>query len=161
MGFLSLIPIKDWLYAGAIVVLLIAFAGFTHHERVVGEQKIEAADAKLAAAQVKHDMDVQNAAAGAAKDAVDEYKATLLKPVDVPVTLSRIVCYAPAPAGGAVPGVAGASGGSDGAPALPTEAGQGFDPASAVLTDGRDADAQITLLQELIRSYQAAGVVAK
>lgn len=41
-----MIPIRLYLEIAAAIVLCAAFALFVHHERVVGEQKIEASDAK-------------------------------------------------------------------------------------------------------------------
>lgn len=40
---MNLIPLKDWLYIGAIVALLAGFGLFVHHERQIGAQKVEAA----------------------------------------------------------------------------------------------------------------------
>jgi hypothetical protein len=53
MGFLSLIPIKDWIYVGIIAALLAGFAVFVHHERALGAQRIEAADAAATAKTLK------------------------------------------------------------------------------------------------------------
>ena len=43
MNPLALLPIRDWLYVGAIVSLLIAFGIYTHHERSVGAAREVAA----------------------------------------------------------------------------------------------------------------------
>lgn len=57
MGFLSLVPIKDWLYVGAIVALLIGFGVFVHHERSLGAaaevRVVQEASAKVQAAAAK------------------------------------------------------------------------------------------------------------
>lgn len=44
-----LAPYEPYLWAGLAVVLVIGFGVFVHHERVIGEQKIIAADAKAEA----------------------------------------------------------------------------------------------------------------
>lgn len=45
LAFLRLVPLKDWLYAGIIALLLIAFGAYTKHERSVGAARILSADA--------------------------------------------------------------------------------------------------------------------
>lgn len=67
---LSLIPIKDWIYLGAILALLAGFGVFVHHERTVGaaheiaalqqsSQKLQAAaDAKVAQLTAQHTADI-------------------------------------------------------------------------------------------------------
>jgi len=89
MPFLSLIPIKDWIYLGAIVALLSVFGWYTVHERHIGAQHeleaVQKASAKtqaeaqaqideldksytatLAAVQEKQDEQLKTAAATAA-----------------------------------------------------------------------------------------------
>jgi hypothetical protein len=44
MGFLSLIPFRDWLYIGAIVALIAGGVWYTAHERAIGRAQIEQAD---------------------------------------------------------------------------------------------------------------------
>ena len=43
MGFLALIPAKDWLYGAIITALLISFGVYTAHERDIGKAKEAAA----------------------------------------------------------------------------------------------------------------------
>lgn len=45
LAFLKLVPLKDWLYAGVIALLLIVFGAYTKHERSVGAARILSADA--------------------------------------------------------------------------------------------------------------------
>jgi hypothetical protein len=159
MGFLSLIPIKDWAYLGGIAALLIAFGVFTVHERHMGAAKIAAADAALVEAQKVHTQEVENAASGKVAQALADYKASELKPVVIPRSLSHLVCVAPR--SGPVPGNGGSAPGSDGASHVPAESDVPFDPAPAILRDGSDADAQVKLLQDYIRACQSQGLCAK
>lgn len=157
LALLSSIPLKDWLYGGVIAVLLAGFGWYTYHERGIGEQKIEAANAKAVAVQAKHDTDVEAAASAAQTKATEAYNEALAA---LPDTAPSIVCRA-APAAAPVPSAQSTASGSDGAAVIPEESSVPFDPAPAILRVGQQADAQVTLLQALIRSYQAAGVVAK
>ena len=54
LALLSKISSKDWLYGGLIAALLIAFAWYSHHERVIGAQQevtvVAAAEKKQQAA---------------------------------------------------------------------------------------------------------------
>ena len=158
-ALLKLIPLKDWLYGGAIVALLLGFGLYTIHERHVGEAKITAQDAALAAAQVVHNQEVQNAAQKLTDKALSDYQDRELQPVHVPVTLTHLVCNTtganPVPDHGSAPGP------GNGASGVPAASGQPFDPAEQLLEDGRDADSQITLLQDYIRACQAKGLCAK
>jgi hypothetical protein len=168
LALLKLVPIKDWIYAGIIVALLAAFGWYTAHERGIGEKKIEAADAKVAAAQIVHNEEVENGVKSKLADALEKYELAPVVPTAAP--LPRVVCHATG--GGVVPGGRSAGSGSDGAgasvPAPATAADAGFDPAPAVSEDGLDGDkeilrlkAKVVLLQETVQAYQAAGLVAK
>lgn len=169
MGLLSLIPFRDWCYLAAIIALLVGFGIFVHHERFIGEQKILAADAKTVAIQTKHDEDVQNAAKTASQEALAAYVAAHAVPTLPP---AHLVCRRPASNSGAMSGDGGSAKGSDAnntaAPVSTGTSEQGFDPGPGVSAVAADADEEIfelrrqnTLLQALIRSYQAAGVVAR
>lgn len=157
-ALLGLIPLKDWIYTGLIVALIIGAGVAVKHERDVGAAKVVAADAKVVAVQQKHDLDVQAAASAASQKAMETYNAQLtaaLQPVP------SLVCYRAAPSRRAVPAPASSAGSSSEITDVPEATGPSFNPAERILAVGRQADAQVTLLQSLIRSYQAAGVVAK
>lgn len=150
----KLIPFRDWVYLGAFVALLIAFGVYTHHERVIGEQKVEAVDAKLAAAQVQLNKKVEANAQSDIKSSVAQYNASVSAPIaSVPV----LVCRSAASGSDTVRGHAGATGASNGAARVPAESTVPFNPAPAVINDARDADAQVTLLQSYVRACQKAG----
>jgi hypothetical protein len=78
--------IRLYLEIAAVVVLLVAFGLYTAHERHVGQQTIEASDAKataavkaLADAQTKHEQELANQAEQAAaheQKTVDNYNLT-------------------------------------------------------------------------------------
>lgn len=156
LALLKLVPLKDWLYCGAILVLLAGFVTYTVHERHIGEQKIEAADAKVVAAQTAANKASEEKANASIAESVQEFNAAVAAPtLPVPQLLCR-----PASGGGAVPSRAPAPGPSDDTSVGPEATGPSFDPSERVLAVGRDADAQIVLLQNYIRALQAQGVVS-
>lgn len=150
----KLIPIRDWIYLGVFVALIGAFAYYTHHERVVGEQKIVAADAIAVKKQAAAVAKVESNASVAISSALSAYNAQRAAPL---AAVPHLVCRA-ARSGGNVPGHAGTSGSGHDQTAVPAESTVPFDPAPAVVSDARDADAQITLLQAYIQSCQKAGI---
>ena len=159
-ALLALVPLKDWIYAGVIAALLAGFGWYTVHERHAGEQKVEAADAKAVAAQTKANAEKESYAQSQIAKALADYKASVAAPVAGPVP--QLVCRNAARGSGNVPNNAGASGGSNDGSAVPEPSdGPPFDPAPAVIADGRDADAQIALLQKYIATCQAAGLCQK
>lgn len=139
------LPLKDWLYGGAIIVLLIAFGLYTSHERGIGEAKIKAQDAALAAAAKQHNLDVQALADKKTAGNGDTYVATTHAAIpDSP----HVVCNRPA-AAHVVPEAASNTGVPDAtahsAAATPVDIGPPID------TAGRNADALITALQNQVR----------
>lgn len=131
--------------AGVIVLLFLAWV---FHE---GEKRIEAADAKVVAAQVVHNEEVQRQAAIAIDAAEARYRTAFVTAPVAPVHVS--VCKPARPR--AVPGPAAAPGGPDAAADVPSAVGQESDdigPDTDHLFD--QADAQIEGLQAVIRSYQ-------
>jgi hypothetical protein len=156
---LAMITLKDYVWGAIVAALLVAIGWFAWHERAI----VYAADAKVVAAKEIHDIEVEDAAKDRVADALRQFQASHSAPA---APAPAIVCTAAAPRAGAVPSHGGAPAGSHGAPAVPEEStgpshAPGFDPAPAVIQDGADADAQIELLQSIIRAYQAAGAVKK
>lgn len=152
------LPIRDYLYAGAIVILLIAFMLFVHHERSVGEAKVVAADQKAVAAQVERNTAVQAIASVATQLASQTYEHTIAAPVAhvAPIKCLRLSALRSEPvpvtvsstdSGNATPVSRSADIAS--APAIP-----GPDLATALVTIGRDSDAQIKALQAIIASLR-------
>ena len=158
MNLLTLLPIKDWCYLAAIFALATVLAVFAHHERDVQAAKDTAADIKLADAKIVHDQEVTHAAQTQVAAAVAQYAAAVAAP---PVPAPRLVCHADAPGSRPVHTDGGAPTGGDAPKPAPAEAAQGFDPAPAVLADGRDAEAQIALLQSYVKTCQDKGLCAK
>ena len=142
------IPLKDYIYAAVIALLLIGFGLFVHHERGIGEAKVLAADAKVVAIQKAHDTDVQNAATAATSEAIKSYVKTIAKPVTgtAPIrVLNGALCRSPVPAAASGNGaVAGAGSGAD-VSAADRDAGQAL--SDGLVTVGRDADAEVIALQ--------------
>lgn len=147
MSFLSLIPFKDWLYGGIIMALLIGFGVFVHHERNVGAAKIEAADAKVAAAAVQHNHDVQTIADNLTVTIGNTYAKAITAPLATPPP--RVVCYKP-PVSGGVPQGPGNPGSPDAAPGNGSQDPR--DIGAPLTTVGRDADAQIKALQQMVQA---------
>lgn len=149
-----------WIYGVIIAAILGAFGWYTLHERSLQAVKDKAADQRVADAQLIHNTEVQDRAVLLTSQAMAAYQAAHDHPVPGPTPV--LVCSAPAPRAGAVPAVRGPAAGGNGATAVPAEAtGPVQVNTGAVYQVGRDADAQVALLQALIRAYQQAGVVAK
>ena len=148
------IPLKDYLYAAAIAVLLIAFGLFVHHERSVGAAKVVAADQKAVAAQVERNTAVQTVAGVATQLAQVTYEHTIVAPVAAvaPIRCLRLS----AQRSSAVPPAPGSAGGRDVAPVSAiadngsVKTVPGHDLATALVTIGRDSDAQIKALQQIV-----------
>lgn len=154
---LALIPLRDWCWAALAAALLGGGLYAIHHEREIGAQKVVAADAKVAQAQVIHNTEVTNRVKTALAAAEAQFTAARSAPT---LPAPSIVCVTAARYRRPVSSAPSTPGGSDVSSFVPEEATVSFDPAPAVLAIGRDADAQVALLQATIKSYQAAGVVA-
>lgn len=152
-AFLALIPVKDWVYAGLILTLLAGFGAYTIHERHVGEVKVEAANAKTAAAQIVHNTEVESRAKILNASAMQKYLDTVaVAPVDSPHVLVRYLTIPQhVPALGADP--VGA------APEAAQPVQDQVDIGPPLDAIGRDDDALITALQARVLSdAQVCGV---
>lgn len=164
LAFLKFTTPKEWLFAIALV-LLGAYTLYIYRD---GEKHIEAANAKVATAQIIHNEEVESRVKVALADALKQFQAT--PPPPPPAAQPNVVCYAPDSGkvpdrGLTVKGGDGAGGSVSFSTAKPDA---GFDPAPAVSADGQRADAEIirlhakvTLLQRTVQAYQAAGLVLK
>lgn len=147
-AFLAAIPLKDWIYCGAIVALLGGFALYTHHERAIG------ADEALApVAVVAHKAEVQVAVATAVaqsteKDNASTYAAAIAAAPAVPAL--GIVCHDTRSS--EVPEAAASS--APGTDRSAPDSGS-YDPSGSVLTDAARADAQIAYLQGRVHELEA------
>lgn len=132
--------------AAGVVVLL--FLWWVYHE---GEKRIEDADARVVAAQVIHNEEVNQRAQSAIQAAEERYRTLYAHPPIAPVHVS--VCNTPGP--GPLSGPAADSAGADAASDVPAAVGQARDigPATDHILD--QADAQIEALQAIIRAQQA------
>lgn len=132
--------------AAAIIVLL--FLAWVFRE---GEKRIEAADARVVAAQVIHNEEVNQRAESAIQAAQDHFRALYASPPIAPVHVS--VCNAPGP--GPLSSPSADIAGADAAADVPAAVGQVRDigPETDHLFD--QADAQIEALQAIIRAQQA------
>lgn len=156
LALLKLVPVKDWIYAGIIAALLALFGVYTVHERHIGEQKIETADARVVSAEKARDQAIQATALSEINVSVQKYQAAVTAPT---VSVPSIVCHAAL--SGAVSGAAGSPGTGHDSSDVSESTGPDFDPAQHVLEVGRQADAQVTLLQDYVRACQQAGLCKK
>ena len=144
MGILSLIPGKDYIYGGIIVALLLGFWGYSVHERHVGAAKVTEAVRAVGVLAQEHNKDVQALANAQSSKIGVVYEKVIVPPVpDIP----GIVCHRSGSR--QVPRTASDTPSAHGTPARPE--GHSFNPSSALLTVGRNADAQIAALQAEIR----------
>jgi hypothetical protein len=152
----ALIPLKDWVYCGILVAVLAGGAWFIHHERVIGEQKIEAQDTAIAVAAQRHNSDVEAIAAATQTSIGETYAKTVAVPVVSPITAR--LCHNAA-GSGAVSKAASGSAGANGPTVLggtnPGDLEAGPDIAGPLLTVGRDDDAKIIALQAEVSELRA------
>jgi hypothetical protein len=153
----KLVPIRDWIYLGVFVALIGAFAYYTHHERVVGAQKVVAANVVAAQKQAAAVAKVESSAKAEIQSATQAY-ASAVAAASLPAP--SLVCHSTA-ASRSVPGHAGPSSGGNGISSVPAESSVPFDPAPGVLDNDKQADSQVRLLQSYIRACQAAGLCSK
>lgn len=158
-ALLKLVPIKDWLYGGAIIAILLSGIGFIHHERAVGAAAVQAADQRAHDARIAHNTEVETRAKTLADAQVAAYKATLAAPP--PADAPRLRCRAvesaarlPANVGSGPALDAGTNSGTAGA----QDSGPVFDPGPDLTKLLRDADAHIRALQQYISDCQQEGV---
>lgn len=154
----KLLPSKDWCYCGIILVIAGCFVYYTHHERVIGAQRVVAADIRAAQKQAAAVAKVESSAKVEVQNATQAYAAAISA---ARVPAPHIVCYGPAPGSRSMPSHAGPASGGHGSASVPAESTVPFDPAPGILDNDKQADAQVTLLQSYIRECQAAGVCAK
>jgi hypothetical protein len=144
LAFLKLVPLKDWIYAGALALLLILFATYTHHERALGAARIIAADA-AALDKAQHIADLQTAALKQkAEDASHAHDQELadLRSYRASHPVHARVCGA---ASHSVPGVP-ATGGSDPGHAGTSPPSGGVQPVSAGDNGSDDLGPMLELL---------------
>lgn len=142
---LSSIGLKDYLYGGLIALLIGGGIYYTVHERNVGEQKIEAVDAKLAATVKQHNLTVQALAASQSAQLGEVYvQAVKLGPVGSP----RVVCNVTSVSRPVSSGT-GNPGSADAVPVVP--AASSVDIGTPLDAVGFDADQQVKALQAEIQ----------
>lgn len=158
MGFLSLLPIKDWIYGGVILALLIggAIAWHKHDitEQNIGKQMIEAA-VKAENTRVTE----QNAKDNATKEAADaaqvaqekqDYEKRLTDANNLTASLNARLRQLSANSAGrsaAVPGQAGSGSGANDSTGISTSAELALE--GVITAAGHDAD-KVTALQAYV-----------
>ena len=156
LALLKLIPFKDWCYGALIVALIAAFGAYTIHERHVQAAKDAAKDAALAQKQIAHNEKVETHADQQLTVATAAFHVAVSTPVPA-AAVPHIVCSTTAPAATVPSHGSAASGGNDAAH-VPSESDVPFDPAPQVVQDGRDADAQVALLQAYVNACIGASI---
>lgn len=146
---LSAIGIKDYLYAGLAALLLSAGIYGVHHERTIGAAKVEAKDSALRAASVALNKASEQLADIKELNIGKVYEKYISLP---PVADAGLVCHGPA-AATVQPQASGDRPELNGPPT--PRADDVFDPSGALLTDSRDADAQINGLIDTVLNLEA------
>lgn len=149
-------PIKMYLY-GALAALLLGLGIAAYvHVLHVGEAKIEAKDkvieeqrTAIANAAELHTKDVQALAQKLSDDIGETFETTIAKPI---VDSPHVVCVKPAATsrGSQLPGASGSAPGDHGEANGPSQDSGDIGPPLDIV--GRDADAQITALQEQVQT---------
>ena len=149
-ALLALIPSRVYEYGAIILVLSLAFGGYTLHERSVQHKK----DVAAADAAVKKDNAIV-AADDSRAQATETQSAIIYKQVvsipsvdDIGVVCQRAARSVPLPAPGPV---ATAAVGND---APERGIGPTYDPTGAALTRGKEADAEIAYLQRRVAELE-------
>ena len=167
LALFKFVPLQHLVYGGIIAALLAGFGWYTYHERQIGEAQVEAADQRVAAAQLVHDEEIEIRAKTLTDAAVAAYKATVVAPPasDAP----HLLCLSPAPDRGPVPTNAGnrslAHAATDvpgaGPPDHESSVEHAIDLGPALDKLHQDSDAEVTALQAYIRACQGASLCAK
>jgi hypothetical protein len=149
----ALIPTKDKLYALLIAVLVLLFWIFVRHERAVGRNAAVAVQAAAAADQAKR---------AAVKTAVGSTNSTHAE-VRYVSTINAVIPDSPhllvldGTAAAAACAVSVSDGATDGTPAAESSVEHPRDVGPALDKIGRDSDAQVTYLQDILRSCITIG----
>jgi len=140
------IPTKDKLYALLVVAILVAFGALVHHERSVGAANLSAVQAKLATAQ----------AAIAAKKTAQGVTNSTSAEVRYVSTINTVIPDSPhlllLDSGTAACAVSVSDSSQDGIPAAESTVEHSRDVGPELDKIGRDSDAQVTYLQDVLRS---------
>lgn len=155
----KLVPIKDYIYCGIIVALLVGFGLFVHHERVIGADTVKAADAKVVATQVTHNQKVEANAQVTVAQIATTYADVVSAPpaADAPHLWLRDTPSCSAPAANA--STPSSTDGSADVPAVVSGTGESaYDFGPPLDRSFEDADAQVTGLQGYIKACQTAGI---
>lgn len=136
----ALNPIERYVW-GAALAIVIGFGIYEHHHLIVeGEQKIEQAEAAHAKIVAAKDQQIQAAEQLAASKVGEVYE----KAVSIPAVGDiGLVCKSPAAASNHS---TSADVGPKDVATVASRTDDVFDPSGALLTDSRDADAQIAAL---------------
>jgi hypothetical protein len=157
-----LAPYETYIWAAIAFILLCGGIYVVHHLENIGVQRQQAADARLAAAQIVHKDEVEKRAQELTQAAGSQLHAALVAPDPKPAVAVR-VCSGPAPAKsgvranvGTVPGSAG------GQPAVPGPVGsdgasKGVDIAPATVGLLGRCQAEVTYWRTYYANCKAAG----
>lgn len=144
-------PIRLYAEIAAVILLGIAFAWYRHSLIAQGEQNIKDADAKLVAAQVIHNTEVESRAKTLAETQLAALKTTLAAPpaTDAP----HLQCVLNRPSSSPVRKDAGASAGTNATMEQPAVVSQSSDdPGPDIDQRFAQDDALILALQQRIQN---------
>jgi hypothetical protein len=142
-ALLALIPSRAYLYGAIVLVLALAFGGYTIHERGVQHAKDIAAETKaVTKANVVVAADDAHAQTTETQNAIIYRQAVAIPAIaDIGLVCQHAARSVPLPAAGAVTATPARDSQAD------SGSGHAADPSGAILTRARDADAQISYLQ--------------
>jgi hypothetical protein len=149
-ALLALIPSRAYEYGAIIIVLSLAFGGYTLHERHIQHDK----DVAAAAALVKKDnakvAEINSTAQTTEAQSALIYKQVVSVPAvaDIGVVCQRAAGSVSLPAADTIQTT------GSGKAAVDRGIGPAFDPTGPALTRARDADAQIAYLQRRIAELE-------
>lgn len=154
LALLRALPLKDYIYFGAIIVIVLGGWGYVHSKETQAVLKDRANAAKVASVTKDRNEAITALATNGITKIGDRYVATITAPppADSPHVF---VCKRTAPSGGsAVPEAAGHPGVP--APAADVPAAAPVDIGPPIDRTGRDADALVLALQDTVRTLVAA-----
>lgn len=154
IAMFKMLPLKDYLYLGAIIVIVLGGWGYVHSKETQAVLKDRANASKVAAVTKDRNEAITALATNNITKIGDRYVATITAPppADSPHVF---VCKRAAPSGsGALSEAAGHPGVPASAPDVPAAAPVDIGP--PIDKVGIDADARVTALEDIIRTMYAA-----
>lgn len=154
LSLLKALPLKDYLYLGAIIAIVLSGWGYVHRKETQAVERDRTNATKLAAVTTVRNEAITALAVNGIKKIGDKYVQTITAPppADSPHVF---VCKRTAPSGsGALPEAAGHPGVPAAASDVPATAPVDIGP--PIDKVGIDADARVIALEDIIRTLVAS-----